>query len=224
MNNIYFILLSSIFFFSGCKDRINIPQQPFPFVDSTKPFKKEIPIFQDGDTTIFYEVAKEKQRQLGLDSLENGFANLQIRIWYDFSLVTQRKLVIISNTQENWSAKVYDLKVDYDGIKETILTKYSYYKTPNSGWANFSKKLLDLKILTLPDHFDIPGYANSRATDGNTYNVEVATKNQYRYYGYWEPDLYKNKYWEAKNMAAILELLHQELGVCQLPQYFGGCN
>ena len=44
-------------------------------------------------------------------------------------------------------------------------------------------------------------------------NVEVATKNQYRFYGYWEPHEYQNKFWQAKNMADILNLFEQELSV-----------
>jgi hypothetical protein len=83
--------------------------------------------------------------------------------------------------------------------------------TPKSGWAAFSRQLLNLKVLTLPNQFDIPNYGGGN--DGRTYNVEVATKNQYRFYGYWEPQEYRDKFWQAKNMADILSLFEQELGV-----------
>jgi hypothetical protein len=66
-------------------------------------------------------------------------------------------------------------------------------------------------VLSLPNQDDIPNYGNG--TDGRTYNVEVATKNQYRFYGYWEPQEYQNKFWQAKNMADILKLFETELGV-----------
>ena len=49
--------------------------------------------------------------------------------------------------------------------------------------------------------------------DGKTFNVEVATKNQYRFYTYWEPHDYQNKFWQAKNMAEIIDLLKTELNV-----------
>ncbi len=83
--------------------------------------------------------------------------------------------------------------------------------TPKSGWATFSKKLLDLKIVTLPNQEDVKGYGSG--FDGRTYNIEVATKNQYRFYGYWEPQQFQSKFWQAKNMADILNLFEIELGI-----------
>lgn len=135
-------------------------------MDTTKPFKKEIPTYRDGGVDIFYALAKAKQKQLGLDSLENGFHNLQIRVWYDFALVRERKLVVITNKDTNWTATVYDLQVDWDGRTEAILSKKVKQVTPKSGWANFSKKLLDLKVLTLPNQDDVPNYGGG--ADGRT--------------------------------------------------------
>ena len=57
---------------------------------------------------------------------------------------------------------------------------------------------------------DIPGLQD-RWTDGVTYNVEIATKKQYRFYGYHLPDKFENKFWQAKNMTGILSLLSAEL-------------
>ena len=195
----------------ACKGQPNSSQHSLEFVDTTKPFKKEIPTYHGGGVDIFYELAKTKQKQLDLDSLESGFDNLQIRIWYDFSLVRERKLVVITNKDTTWKATIYDLQVDWDGQTETILSKKVRQATPKSGWADFSKKLLYLKVLTLPDQYDIPNY--DEGNDGRTYNVEVATKNQYRFYGYWEPQHYQDKFWQAKNMADILKLFEQELVV-----------
>lgn len=211
MRKAYFILTLTAFFFAVGKGQTNSTQPSFAFVDTTKPFKKEIPTYRNGRVSIFYELVKAKQKQLGLDSLENGFDNLQIRVWYDFSLVRERKLVVITNKDAIWTATVYNLQVDWDGQTETILSKKVKQVTPKSGWANFSRKLLDLEVLTLPHQNDVKGY--SGGFDGRTYNVEVATKNQYRFYGYWEPQEYRNKFWQAKKMAAILNLLEQELGV-----------
>ena len=211
MQNIYFILTLTLYFFVACKGQTTSTHQSLEFVDTTKPFKKEIPIYQNGGVDIFYELAKTKQKQLGLDSIENGFDNLQIRVWYDFALVRERKLVVITNKDTNWTATVYDLQVDWDGKTETILSQKVKQVTPKSGWASFSKELLALKILTLPDQDDVKGYYGG--TDGETYNVELATKNQYRFYGYWTPQLYQDKFWQAKNMVAILELFETELDV-----------
>ena len=210
MRQTIFILTITLFFFVSCKGQKQ-SNSTNAFVDTTKPFKKEIPKYKNGDVSIFYELAKAKQSQLGLDSIENGFENLQIRVWYDFALVRERKLVVIKNEGANWSATVYYLQVDWDGKTETILKKKIKQVKPKSGWTVFSKKLLDLQILTLPNQRDIKGY--SLGTDGRTYNIEVATKNQYRFYGYWEPQEYQNKFWQAKNMSDILKLFETDLGV-----------
>lgn len=211
MQKLYFILTVTASFFTACKGQINPTHQSMAFVDTAKPFKREIPTYQNGGVDLFYLSAKTKQKQLGLDSLENGFDNLQIRVWYDFALVRERKLIVITNKDTSWTAAVYDLQVDWDGRTETILSKKVKRVTPKSGWAAFSKKLLDLQVLTLPDQDDVKGYGSG--LDGRTYNVEVATKKQYRFYGYWEPEEYQDKFWQAKNMADILGLFQQELGV-----------
>jgi hypothetical protein len=204
------ILIYFIVFFAGCSDAIH-SNSPSEYDDMAKPFKKEIPIYQNGAVDIFYELAKAKEKQLGLDSIENGFDNLQIRVWYDFALVRERKLVVITNKDRNWTATVYNLKVNWDGNTETILSKSVKTVTPKSGWPSFSKKLLDLQIITLPNQDDVKGYGGG--LDGRTYNIEIATKNQYRFYGYWEPQNRQDNFWQAKNIADILKLLDAELGV-----------
>lgn len=197
--------------FAACGEQTNPMNQSTTFVKTTKPFKKEIPTYTDGGNDIFYNLAKKKQKQLGLDSLESGFSDLQIRVWYDFSLVRERKLVIIKNENASWAAMIYDLQVNWDGLTETILSKKIRQATPKSGWADFSKKLLDLQVLTLPNQDDIPNYGGGN--DGTTYSFEVATQNQYRFYGYWEPQEYQDKFWQAKNIVDILRLFETELGI-----------
>lgn len=65
--------------------------------------------------------------------------------------------------------------------------------------------------MTLPNQDDIKSYGGG--FDGRTYNVEVSTKNKYRFYGYWEPQEYQDKFWQAKNMTDILKLFETELDV-----------
>ncbi|MCW3074760.1 MAG: hypothetical protein JWP69_1829 [Flaviaesturariibacter sp.] len=203
---LFYYLLTIVIFSFSCKGQRNPISQPAPFVDTNKAFKKEIP-----SVDIFYNLAKTKQKQLGLYSLENGFDDLQIRVWYDFALVRERRLVVITNNDANWTATVYHLQVDWDGKTETILSKKVKQLIPKSGWTTFSKKLLDLKVVTLPSQDYIKGYSGGE--DGRTYNVEVASKNQYRFYSYWEPQEYQTKFWQAKNMADILKLFETELGI-----------
>jgi hypothetical protein len=178
--------------------------------NSAAGFKTEIPTDIFGAVDIFYQTAKDRQQQLGLDSLENGSHDLQIRVWYNFSSVKDRKLVIITNKDNNWTAAVYDFQVDRTGETETMLSKKIRQASPKSGWQAFSKKLLDLKTLMLPNQDDVEGY--SAGDGGTTYSVEVATKKQYRFYNYWQPQEYQNRFWQAKNMTEMLQLFETELG------------
>ena len=202
-----FFLALIVLLFIGCESPKSSNEQTQIFIDTAKSFKKEIPIFDDGKYDLFYLLAKNKQKQLGLDSIENGFDNLQIRVWYEFSRVLERRLVIITNKDTAWTATVYNMKV----ISDEIISKEIIQMTPKSGWPYFVKKLLDLKIVTLPSMVNIVGDEGGK--DGKTFNVEVATKNQYRFYTYWEPHDYQNKFWQAKNMAEIIDLLKTELNV-----------
>jgi hypothetical protein len=154
-------------------------------------------------------LTKAKEAQLGLINLENGFDNLQIRIWYEYSLIKNRRLVVITNQRASWTATVYNLQVNYDGETEIIVSKEIKQAIPKSGWESFLKKLFDLKIVTLPDSHDIANY--SSGDDGVTYDIEIATKNQYRFYSYWGPSWNEDKIWQARNISAILKLIEEEL-------------
>jgi hypothetical protein len=181
--------------------------------DTTK-FKSEIPTWRDGRPDLFFSLAQQKGKQLSLQSLESGFDSLQIRIWYDYSLFTQRDLLIISRTNSSWTAFIYNLTVAWDSFTDTEKIKTKKYKgvIPKNGWDNLINKLIQLKITTLPNMDDIPGLMDGW-TDEISYNVEVSTTKMYRFYGYHLPDKFQDKYWQAKNMVDILRLIEKEFGL-----------
>ena len=200
-------------FFADCSSK----KQPVfknAFVDTLKGFKKDIPINKYGQYVSFYREDKEMQKLLGLDSLEDGFNALQIRVWYNL-FGKERRMVEITNKDSVWSAAVYIFRGRTENGTTAIASKEINQVTPASGWAYFSKRLLDLKILTLPHSFDIDGYAMASPFDGDIYSVELATKNQYRFYDYGNPAMLDRSFWQAKNMVDILQLFKDELNVKQ---------
>ena len=182
--------------------------------NDTLKFKKEIPTWKNGEPDLFYKLTQQKVKQLTLDTLQSGFDSLQVRIWYDYSLVNLRKLLIIKRTNSVWTATTYTMTVDWDASNstETVKTKKIETLNPKNGWDNFLKKLFILKIATLPNMDDIPELDDGW-TDGISYNVELATKKQYRFFGYHLPDKFQDKYWQAKNMVDILKLIETEFGI-----------
>ncbi|MCO4294069.1 hypothetical protein NF867_14475 [Solitalea sp. MAHUQ-68] len=181
---------------------------------NTTKFKKEIPTWKNGEEDLFYKLTQQKVKQLKIDSLQSGYDSLQIRIWYDYSLMTLRKLLVIKRTNNTWTATSYTMTVDWNAsdLTEIVKAKKIEILNPKNGWSSFLNKLFFLQITTLPNMDNIPGLQDGW-TDGISYNVEVATKKQYRFYGYHLPDKFQDKYWQAKNMVKILKLVEIELGI-----------
>ena len=198
MKNIYYIVLLLIFLSTGCNRQANIDKELLGFNNITKYFIREIPTNPRGKIDAFFASTKEKQKLLGLESLENGFDGLQIRIWFDVVNIDKQKLVNITYKNLIWTTTVYDL-----------ITKTKRILIPKSGWINLSNNLLNLKILTLPNGDEILNCGGGGG-DGSTYNIEIATINHYRYYSYWEPQLYTQTCWLAKNIKEVLSLITKE--------------
>jgi len=205
------IILFFVILFSCNRQDNSIISSHSKVVDATT-FKKEIPTYDDRRFDLFYTLKKQKEKQLNLDSLESGFDSLQIRIWYEYALLTNSELIVIKQTNGKWSAYHYEMTVDLDEFSNTETVKTTKVKsiTPKSDWGKFINELLSLEIMTLPNMEEIPNLQDNW-TDGVTYNIEIATKKQYRFYGYHLPDKFEDRFWQAKNMTGILSLISTEL-------------
>ncbi len=192
-------LLFYILLISSCTQHENLNIPSFPLKNS--------------DSIRVDNLISQKRKQLNIESLETGFDSIQIRIWYEYSLLKKRDLIILKFTQGEWNGTFYSMIVDWDPLKttETILSKSVKNVKPKSGWNNFTKKLVDLKLTTLPNMRDIPGLSDTW-DDGTTYAVEIAAGKKYRTYSYHEPEEFKD-YWQANKMLAILEIFSKELNV-----------
>jgi hypothetical protein len=177
-------------------------------------FKKEIPVWYNGELDPYYQFVQKKAIQLKIDTLQGGFDSLQIRIWYDYALLTISDLLIIKRSNATWTAISYSLEQDLDKPDSTRRLRVEKTDTlkPKNGWNSFLNRLFALQIATLPTMDSIPGLQDDWA-DGVTYCVEVATKKQYRFYSYHLPDKFQDKYWQAKSMVDILKLVQAELRV-----------
>lgn len=184
-------------------------------------FIKDIPVTENGEKDPFYERTKARSDSLHLENIEDGHDSLQIRLWYDYQLLQQRKLLVLEKVESKWKAYSYKLLIKevwdkendgylkYKGENIKIVERKEVY--PKSGWINFTTDLFRLKIMTLPHMDQIPGLQDMWL-DGVDYNVEVATKNTYRFYNYHLPEKFL-KYWQAKNMLSILKLVQDELNM-----------
>lgn len=114
---------------------------------------------------------------------------------------------------------MYKMIVEWDASKltEKITAKTREDINPKNGWNGFMNQLFALQIMTLPDMDNIPGLVDNW-TDGISYHIEIATKNQYRFYSYHLPGKFQDEFWQAKKMVDILRLIESEFEFpCSIP-------
>jgi hypothetical protein len=213
MKNIYVILLLLPMFSLCCKTK---PKGDTLLQENT--VKRDIPLTKKGRPDFFYKLNTYQASILKLDSLEIGYDSLQIRIWCNYGLLDVRNVIVIKRNNELWNAELLTVIFDENDssyMRKPIL-KERINKIPTSGWSSFINKLVELNVTQLPDQSKVSGYKDILGADGVTYNVEVATMSQYRFYSYWQPNIYKGKYKEAKNIDQILELIEKELSFKRL--------
>lgn len=166
---------------------------------------REIPLNRKAKPDLLYLFVKQEASQLGLDSLEAGYDSLQLRIWFDYSLARNKHLVIITRKNGIWNCQLFRFEVKWNlkADSQLIVNKTIKQIEPPMGWGDFVNELFSLNIANLPT-------GPRGGMDGANYNIEVATKHQYRFYEYWSPETTEEKFWGSKNMVKIIELLENE--------------
>ncbi len=201
--------LSTFFFYiiicTGCNsNELQINRD-----NSTTKFRREIPAQYGGAYYLptFYELPQ----RLNMKKIQEGFSDLQIRIWYKDAFVDTVQVLSLSWTEKKWAAEVGTIVLKYDDSREEV-RRVGYNiqsKQPKSNWKIIEKAIINNDILNLPDYNSISGYANSLPTDGDVLTVEVADKNNYRIYSYPHPRNYQ-KYESVKKLVKSIEMFQRE--------------
>lgn len=213
--------LFSAFFFISCKSRtadiysdIDNPSSP------SKPFEIKLPVYktgvQKGTVSWIYGYIQKQTSDAGLDTLQAGFKDLQIRIWLHDWLAIKKNMVILSRTNRKWSGELITMTYEYNVPQQEhrMASKTSRQIVPKSGWNYLFKQLLELKIMTIDDMEDLPNYRVG--DDGVDYVFEIAGKDEYRMFHYWSPALYMDKFWQARNIVSVAKLLQNEFALDNL--------
>ena len=170
--------------------------------------------------TSSLEYLRWQEKWLDLPSLHKGFDSIQIRIWYGCFLTGDRLVALIHNGQR-WKSEISELIFHGGGEQgpsryPDSVTRVTHFKNPESGWISFIDSLFTLKILTLPNDYDIPGFIPNYPMDGCGIAFEISTRNAYRCYSYANPDLYDH--WQVKNVLRIINLLSSEFNITEWPE------
>lgn len=212
----YFILCVTVL---CCFTEIRADIYQAPSVTSTDTVIQEIPRDSRGRPSLSYLSDVESARNLKLDTLQNGFDSLQIRIWYGYARNDSGQLVILKRTNDRWSAELFNLVYNLNKKGDSLISidKTVVHREPRSGWRFFAGKLFRSGIMTLPDMRSISNYPD--IADGNGVSVEVSTKDKYRYYVYQEPAEASTRVKEAADMEYILRLIEDQLHFKRLKKF-----
>jgi len=180
-----------------------------PNHDSRVLFKKEIPTYEG--SSLFADL-KDTRDSLKLDTLENGFDSLEIRLWFSYANSLNQQVLVIRNKKGLWDGEYWEYLPQVDQMRTRVLYIESSVKkiNPNHGWIRLIDKLMENDILTLPDYQIIKDYSIS--TGGYQVAVEVSNQTNYRLYCY--PSLLinpNNKF--AKKMINIVQTLNTEFNL-----------
>lgn len=154
------------------------------------------------------EVKEKRSRTLGLNAIERGSSETELRIWEDVKTFAGQ-VFIIKNKNKVWTAEMYNYKyeVSVGSFPDSLSGERKKLGEPTSGWTKFLGKLLDSEILTLPNHEDLSNYYVP--TDERFVRVEISKRNYYRLYEY--PNPYRHQgISSARKMVQILELVKKE--------------
>ncbi len=219
MKNYLFILflLVSLGSIGQVKNQKNLTTK---IPNSTK--ELDIPTYPNSDETpfVFWHFCKQKEQQLNLSSLEtNTSDSLTYRLWITNPIRRKKQpagLLEIKNTAEGWKGEVILMSVNVNKRKltETITKSKRIPVEPKSlDWQTIIDSLDYYKFSTLPTDDEIPKYYETNEAYGNnlqTFSFEYSTPKIYRFYQY--NNIYRaiDKFWQPKNVVAILDILEKE--------------
>ncbi len=189
MNSTSSILIIVLILFNSCHVKDDNSNILTDFNDTSSTFKKEIPTYTDGpnsgDTDYVFRELREDASQLKLDYIENGFDQLQIRVWLGHSMAVERHLIILKFYDSKWMGyRISFTKGDDHNVAKQKIRKVA----PQSGWTNFIRALNEMKIFQLLEQTNVNDHSGCGGADGMSYYYEIATTKKYRFLYNCYPD------------------------------------
>jgi hypothetical protein len=173
-------------------------------------FIRDIPKDPDGKQDLYNSIVILRD-SLKLDTLENGFDSLQIRIWFTYPFTDRQQLVILSRKHKQWEYKYIDYKPHYIKIqnKDSLIyiEKRAILKSPKGSWNEFTDSIYYFNIMTLPDYSTLKNYTLPTDPDGKIF--EIGTKHEYRLY-YYPSSTLSTEFRESRDVNNIVRLFEKE--------------
>jgi hypothetical protein len=200
-----FLMIISIYCHSGM-------EKPAKFIT-------DIPDIKNGKSAMLTGL-KASRDSLKLDTLENGFDSLQIRIWLTYKRKDTFQVISLKHCNNSWYGN-YCLAAFFPNEHRDSVLYYSKIKRslqPKIRWQALIDSLVGFNILTLPDCTKLKDYPFP-FEGGNSLTFEISTESQYRLYMYQLPSTFKDTFKEAANVDDILKLLSYEFDIKYLGRF-----
>ena len=211
-----FFVFLLLYFLSGCNLAID---QPKTEQTTKNNFFSDIPF--DKHYRFHEGINYERDRIGALDTLENGYAGYQFRIWYAYHTPRNEyeesdRHVVVIKYQKGWQGELVSSCWKFTPDSAFMVNKWIKRGTPKMGWNPFIDSLVKLGIVSRKDDSQIEGMYKD--TGGNTVHFEIATKSLYRFYTITAADELKDQVPEAARVMKILHLVRNQLSFHELPE------
>lgn len=152
-------------------------------VDSFKTLISDTSVTHRPDVEINF--SKRQSELLNLPIIFKGVDSFELRIW-SFGFWTRTDLFVLRYSQNKWVAANY-IYYDTENIIDSLhlITR----QVANDTALKIQHYLTQDSILKLPSQFAIPNFRDNTA-DGETYYIEVATKEFYKQWSYHNPQYF----------------------------------
>jgi hypothetical protein len=127
--------------------------------------------------------------------------DVEVRIWWGFGL-SPLGGIVLKRTSGQWSA----IHLKADNYSEPQRAERKELRPPKSGWDAVWQRLVNARILTLPDASEIG--CDVGGLDGMAFVVETNNDRTYRTYRYDQPTYARCD--EARQMVEISEIIADE--------------
>ena len=139
-----------------------------------------------------------------LRSTQLPAGDIEARIWWGFGL-SPLEGVTLQRSDGKWTA----IHVKADNYSQPTKAERIQLSNPKSGWETTWTRLVNEKLLSLPDAAEIN--CKVGGLDGVGMVVEINTDNTYRTYMYDQPS--ESKCNEDKNIMAIIDIIFEEFNL-----------
>lgn len=180
------------------------------FNSDTGKLKKDIPVKNNGFVDNIYRYLKRTQEKLDIEKIDSAYNNFQIRITNDFDKTNDLEVLSIKCTDNQWKAIYYVYNGNENDTAYANVKMDSTELFPKKGWCHFVEALISQNILNLPTIEKVPILGDVIIVHGGYCYFEIASKNKYRFYYYYKPELLselETEYAESNNVIEIFKVI-----------------